>query len=32
MGSLRERQERLLRFVFSPQYLSLRDRLGIRVK
>ena len=32
MGSLRERQERLLRFAFSAQYLSLRDRLGIRVK
>ena len=32
MGSLKERQERLLRFVFSSQYLSLRDRLGIRVK
>lgn len=32
MGSLKERQERLLRFVFSNQYLSLRDRLGIRVK
>ena len=26
------RQERLLRFVFSNQYLSLRDRLGVRVK
>ena len=32
MGSLEGRQERLLRFVFSNQYLSLRDRLGIRVK
>ena len=32
MGSLQQRQERLLRFVFSSQYLSLRDRLGIRVK
>ncbi len=32
MGSLNDRQERLLRFVFSSQYLSLRDRLGIRVK
>jgi calcineurin-like phosphoesterase len=30
--SLRDRQQRLLRFVFSNQYLSLRDRLGIRVK
>ncbi len=32
LGSLGERQERLLRFAFSAQYLSLRDRLGIRVK
>jgi hypothetical protein len=32
MGSLADRQKRLLRFAFSNPYLSLRDRLGIRVK
>jgi hypothetical protein len=32
MVPLAGRQERLLRFVFSNQYLSLRERLGIRVQ
>ena len=32
MSSLRERQERLLRYVFSLNYLSLRERLGVRVR